>query len=254
MSRSLYPISRQQCQVAAKNIIAIQAHPALNEVLLPSVILRVLPAAQAFVGARTEHRQAQASLKRAHRTTNQANTAADNALRMLEASTRYNRGSDVAALLRSLRDGRPLSAITGLPNTEQPEVVEDYVARMQTFVDSGEISREHVTNVSDTNAALDAAVTAEGEATRHRSAKSAALDQAQLEFLRRYRPFIRLAIGELGEDGAAALLPSFVRGSAADTEDEDGGEDEPDEDEEDEEDELEEDGEDADGEHEVAPT
>lgn len=215
MSDSLFPSSLRELQRAARRVIELEGDGRLNEILLPLHQLRALPAAQALITTRAAHRSAQAALKRLHKDTVDANTAADNALRMLEATAKFKRGADAAALLRSLRDGKNLSEITSLPNADQPEAVDDYVQRMSEFVSSGQIPQAHVDEVRSTNEALRAATLAEGLSTGSRGDASTAFFAAKQAFQNRYRVFVIVAEDELGEDGARAMLVRFARGNGA---------------------------------------
>lgn len=220
MARSFYPETLSECQLTAEGIVALQGNPQLNEMLALVLSSRTLPAAQTFLMARTAHRRAQTTLRTAHRETVAANEEADNALKMLEASAKYQRGDESAAALRSARGGMALSELTGLPNHEQPAAVSDYLDRLADDITAGRIPRNHVETVSESNARLRAAVQAEASASGNRLQASAAMSAARLSFLNHYRPFVRMVLTDLGEAVARTLLPSFDH-SASSTGEED---------------------------------
>lgn len=211
MPESYYPSNLRETQLAARHALTLAANPNLTELLGQIVALGLIPRAEAHLSARANHRSAQAALKQAHETTVAANIAADNALKMLDATAKFNRGAETAALLRTLRDGKALGEITGLPNAEQPDVVDDYLQRMSEYVASGRIPRAHVEEVRSTNDALRAAVSNESAMSRARNETKATFDAAKQAFLNYQRLLVLGAEVELGEEGARALLLSFSR-------------------------------------------
>lgn len=223
MYQSLFPNRRSQITKAANDVVDLESDESLDDILRIYLVAKVIPAAQSYLAAVTAHRTARTTLTLAYRTTASANQDADDALRMLDAIAKNRRGDEIGALLRTLRDGKPMGALIGLPNDEQPAAVQAFLERIDGLGARVAVPREQVEAVRRTNEVMSAAVKGEERARKARTTASADVTAAEGVFLNVYRPFIELTISELGEAGAVALLPTFVHTarSAADDEDED---------------------------------
>lgn len=217
-TQSLYPQHRAEISLCATTVLGLLVASTVDPAVAALGKQWVEAPAQAVLDARTGHRASQGAWRARYDDLAPLDRAADDALRFAEAAIVKKLGAAGVALFHRLLGVGTLSEVTRGSLAGQVSLVNDLRARAEAEADAHGLPAERLAEVFATNDALAAGITAEQEAKRAWKAAALALADAEDSFRDAYRVFVRAVQRSVGDDSAAALLPSFTRakgGSAA---------------------------------------
>ena len=187
---------------------------AVNDTTLsPEVVAAVKKWAYAPAERLRAAREKKTSLQGAHKLAlaalNAANKDNDDAGSAVAAAAGIKGGRALQDKVQLFLGGRRMSDVTGAPHEEEIRVFADFLSRVDADPDKFELPVDRIETLRGTNAAHEAAYLAERAAYKALRAAVIDYDDASDEFLSGYRASVRTILLELGEAGAAAVLPTF---------------------------------------------
>ena len=209
MSTAHFPYYPSHIWSAASWVVNAMLDTSLPLEVISALKKRALAPAERLRAAREKKATLQGAHKLALAALNIANTNNDAAGSALVASAGIKGGRALQEKVRLFLGGRRMSDVTGAPHEEEIRVFVDFLHRVDADPDKFELPVERVEALRATNAAHEAAYLAERAAYKALRAAIIEYDDPSDELLSGYRAAVRGILVELGEAGAAAVLPSF---------------------------------------------
>lgn len=181
---------------------------------------RALAPAETLRAARVKKTNAQGAHKLALAELNLRNKENDEAGSALAASAGIKGGRPLQEKMQVLLGGRRMSDVTSAPHDEEIRIFWDFLGRVDADANKFELPAERIERLRVTNAAHEAAYLAERAAYKALRAAMIEHEDASDAFLTGYRAAVRSILLEVGEAGAAAVLPTFEGRAKKDDDDE----------------------------------
>ena len=220
MATTFFPYNPSHIWSAAGWVVNAVLDTSLSLETISAIKKRALAPAERLRAAREKKSSLQGAHKAALAWLNETNTNNDAAGSAVVASAGMKGGRPLQDKVQVLLGGRRMSDVTSAPHEEEIRIFWDFLNRVDADPDKHGLPVERIEALRETNAAHEAAYLAERAAYKALRAAMIEYEDASDAFLTGYRAAVRSILLEVGEAGAAAVLPTFEGRAKKDDDDE----------------------------------